>query len=129
MLVTYKFLDFDNDYICVSENFIAFISYICIMSVLVQKYNFDWWCKIRVCHIKGRMYAEGVQEQGTEEAAWTQLEGCNRSVVYYVMKSFIYCSSYQILQQNSFRLLTESINPDNSVLKREWFQDPNFGRL
>jgi hypothetical protein len=47
----------------------------------------------------------------------------------YVMKSFIYCSSHQILQQNSFRLLTESRNPDNSALKREWFQDPKFGRL
>jgi len=58
-----------------------------------------------------------------------QVEGCNRSVVYYVMKSFIYCSSHQILHQNSFTLLTKSRNRDNSALKREWFQDPKFGRL
>jgi hypothetical protein len=87
------------------------------MSVLVQKYNFD-------CHLCGvkpgsLKYAEGVQKQGTEEATWTQVEGCNRSVDYYEMKSFIYRSSHQILQQNSFRLLTEFRNPDNSALKRE----------
>ena len=75
------------------------------------------------------MYTEGVQEQDAEEAAWTQVEGCNRSVVYYVMKSFIYCSTHQILQQNSFMLFTKSRNPDNPALKREWFQDPQFGRL
>jgi len=99
---------------------------------LVHKCNFDH----HLCGVKSgsltlreECMLRSVQEQGTEEATWTQVEGCNRSVVYYVMKSFIYCSSHQILQQNSFRLLTKSRNPDNSALKREWFQDSEFGRL
>lgn len=52
MLVTYKFLDFDKDCSCVSRKLYCVFSYMCIMSILVQKYilyqkyNYD-------CHLCG----------------------------------------------------------------------------
>jgi len=33
---------------------------------------------VRVCHIKGKTWADSVSEQGAEEVAWAKVVGSNR---------------------------------------------------